>query len=138
MVAGTYEDFAGRLKEAIADQGGVSGAGKWLRGESLPGMENALLLATELGVCVEWLLTGRGPKKQPSSETVDLFYMVESLSPRERAIIARMLVYMSNSPPGRSFTYTEFLQIFKAAGASPADIARVAGPVQEGPKEVQS
>jgi hypothetical protein len=95
MVAVTRESFAGRLHEALADQGreergraaylakigrvSSTAAGKWLSGESLPGMENVVLVATELGVCVEWLLTGRGPKKPPSPRVVTLMNTVESL-----------------------------------------------------------
>jgi hypothetical protein len=38
-----------------------STAKKWKNG-GLPTMENAVALAEKLDVCVEWLLTGRGPK----------------------------------------------------------------------------
>ena len=45
-------------------------------GKKLPSMETALLIATKTGVCVEWLLSGRGPKHPPpsveSSDWLDL------------------------------------------------------------------
>ncbi len=34
----------------------------WRKGEKLPSMEKAQTIARVCGVCVEWLLTGRGPK----------------------------------------------------------------------------
>lgn len=37
-------------------------ARSWLNGENVPGMEKAIEVAMFFGVCVEWLLTGRGAK----------------------------------------------------------------------------
>lgn len=34
----------------------------WRTGQKLPAMETAQVIAKRCGVCVEWLLTGRGPK----------------------------------------------------------------------------
>jgi len=62
-------------------------------------------------------------------------HTVVSLPPREKALVERLLICAKNWPPERSFTYAEFIQMCKAAGFTPADIARVAGPVQEGLKE---
>jgi hypothetical protein len=39
------------------------GARKWLEGEGFPEMEKAIEIAISFNVCVEWLLTGRGPKR---------------------------------------------------------------------------
>lgn len=52
----------GRRKR-LSDELGVSGeaARKWLSGETIPSMENAVRLATLARVDVEWLLTGRKP-----------------------------------------------------------------------------
>lgn len=36
----------------------------YLNGEKLPSMGRAVAIASKLGVCVEWLLTGNGPKRQ--------------------------------------------------------------------------
>jgi len=36
------------------------GASKWLNGEAVPAMDNAIQLATLLRCNIEWLLTGRG------------------------------------------------------------------------------
>ena len=43
---------------------GVSGAmvSKYRAGEKLPSMATAIRIADKCGVCVEWLLTGRGTK----------------------------------------------------------------------------
>ena len=75
-----YQDFANRLERALTDAGytkarhknltevlsklfDVSGSTvhDWCKGRKLPGMDNAIMLGMTLGVCVEWLLTGRGP-----------------------------------------------------------------------------
>jgi transcriptional regulator with XRE-family HTH domain len=34
----------------------------WRKGDKLPAMETAQRIAKRCGICVEWLLTGRGPK----------------------------------------------------------------------------
>lgn len=71
-----YQGFALRFQEACFDASlpmaqnelgkhfGVSGTMAWnyLNGEKLPSMKNACAIATDLGVNVEWLLTGRGTK----------------------------------------------------------------------------
>lgn len=43
-------------------------------GEKLPSMEKAIEIASKLGVCVEWLLTGRGSKmpSKPPEEVIDI------------------------------------------------------------------
>lgn len=50
---------------------GISSPGfqKWFKGQSMPKMENACLIALRYQVCVEWLLTGRGDMKIKSSES---------------------------------------------------------------------
>lgn len=35
----------------------------WRHGKKCPTMKNALDIAVKLNVCVEWILTGRGPKR---------------------------------------------------------------------------
>jgi len=82
-VEGAYKTFADRLLEACRDSKrlpkpdergfnkalgkmagvGYKGAEKWVKGSGMPGMANASLLADKLGVRLEWLMTGRGPKK---------------------------------------------------------------------------
>ena len=76
-----YEGFGERLRLACEAAGvpatqpvlarlfGVSTTIIWhyLNGEKLPSMAKAVLIATKLGVCVEWLLTGRGPMHPPPS-----------------------------------------------------------------------
>lgn len=71
-----HPDFARRFKEACRDAKvpttqdalgkffGVSGVMVWnyYHGEKLPSMKTAIVIAQKLDICVEWLLTGRGPK----------------------------------------------------------------------------
>jgi hypothetical protein len=70
-------EFALRFNQAVAAAGlptaqvplgkrlGVSGpmARAYKTGEKLPAMSTAIRIANILNVCVEWLLTGRGPMK---------------------------------------------------------------------------
>lgn len=41
---------------------GQSSVTKWKTGKDTPKLPRAITMAMEHGVCVEWLLTGRGPK----------------------------------------------------------------------------
>jgi DNA-binding XRE family transcriptional regulator len=58
--------LAGVSQPAVSDWG--KGAG--------PELDKGIKLATQLGVCVEWLYTGRGPKRPAESQPAD-----EHLSP---------------------------------------------------------
>ena len=71
------QGFPDRLREACAEAGlattqpalarafDLSTTTIWhyLNGEKLPSMAKAIEIAGKLGVCVEWLLTGNGPKR---------------------------------------------------------------------------
>ena len=48
----------------------------WINGEKLPSMDTAIKIADKFGVCVEWLMTGKGSKRsneKPSSPILDKF-----------------------------------------------------------------
>lgn len=78
------QGFPERLREACVDAGlaatqpalarafGLSTTTIWhyLNGEKLPSMAKAIEIAGTLGVCVEWLLTGNGPKR--ASDVLDM------------------------------------------------------------------
>lgn len=71
-----HPDFMERFTTACREAGlplkqdelgpaiGVTGGMAWnyLRGMKLPSMERAIIIAEKTNVCVEWLMTGRGPK----------------------------------------------------------------------------
>lgn len=61
--AGYTKDRHKNLTDVLARTFNVSIAtvSNWRHGQKCPAMENALLIAVKLDVCVEWLLTGRGP-----------------------------------------------------------------------------
>lgn len=76
------ETFWDRLQEAMGDaemktdnltaaanliSAHYTAATKWRDG-GLPSMENAVTLAMKLGVCVQWLLTGDGPKRSTDAD----------------------------------------------------------------------
>lgn len=43
------------------------GVRKWLEGEGVPELTRVVEIAIKYGVCVEWLLTGRGEKQAPTT-----------------------------------------------------------------------
>lgn len=76
---------AGRQRRAwVATRFGVSveAARKWLVGESTPDTARLSEIATELGVNVDWLLTGRQPKRQGDARPARA-----SISPEAAALI---------------------------------------------------
>ncbi len=61
---------------------GYKGAEKWIKGESMPDMANATLLARALDVSLDWLMTGRPPKRigeaqQIGAREADVKYFVK-------------------------------------------------------------
>jgi hypothetical protein len=98
MRTGAHRTVWARIKEALEDkelpatqayaaikllnirQPSVS---DWNKPDRYPTIENAIELASKLGVCVEWLLTERGPKHpgRPDDEfAVALFRIWDELS----------------------------------------------------------
>jgi len=81
-----------RLQESMADKGletdnvtvaaaligkHQTAATKWKKG-GYPSMTNTVALAKELGVCVEWLLTGNGDKRPLESDQDDLQAVIDA------------------------------------------------------------
>lgn len=62
--------WASDRREDVGKRLGVSGPAVtyWWNGDRLPTMNQAIIIATEMGCCVEWLLTGRGPMRPLPSE----------------------------------------------------------------------
>lgn len=92
-----YPDFARRFKKAIdliglldtkhTDVGkelGVSGPmiHNYKTGKKLPSMDQAVTICLKTGVCVEWLMAGRGPMTT-DNYTIDDFW--DEMSNEERA-----------------------------------------------------
>ena len=73
-------------------------ARKWLLGQGLPELEQAIAIALWGNVHVEWLLTGRGPKSPGPipTESMVLDDMLRSLPARERHESIAMLRYEVN------------------------------------------
>ncbi|MCP5158514.1 MAG: hypothetical protein H6975_03700 [Gammaproteobacteria bacterium] len=83
-----HADFAVRLQHACRETQapdtmvalgrylGVSTTMAWnyWTGEKLPSMEKAIEISIKLGICVEWLLTGRGPQRplKPADQMIDV------------------------------------------------------------------
>jgi transcriptional regulator with XRE-family HTH domain len=68
----------------------------WRYGQKLPSMETAQIIAKRCGVCVEWLLTGRGPKypgipdKQVSRAANQIMQAIPELADNQVEILADM------------------------------------------------
>lgn len=62
-------------QQAVASQYSMTqqAVGEYVNKGSVPRMAKAIEIARDLRVCVEWLLTGQGPRK-PHGKLVDPFY----------------------------------------------------------------
>ena len=99
-----YLNYAKRLKELQNDKGiktqielsawmGFSKSiiSAWMRGEKIPSMDTALKIAEMFGVCVEWLLTGKGLKHPSDTPGLQNHINVASLTDDQRALINQMI-----------------------------------------------
>lgn len=69
---------------------------KWQWGDSLPTMENAILLAKKLNISVEWLLTGRGSRKPlsaPDADSEELLFLLSKMDSERRDDLMRFARY---------------------------------------------
>ncbi len=119
MTNGYKSAFWSRLAEAMTDKemkvtqksaGALidvsqTGARKWQE-DTLPSMENATLLADKLGVCVEWLYTGRGPKRP-----IDLYRMLDCATAVESWLVKQEFEH-DVSPEERESLYKFILDDF--------------------------
>ena len=109
-----YPEFADRFVTAIEeakpalparneDLGklfGVSGPmiSYWRQGDKLPSMDTAIKIANRCGVCVEWLLTGNGPKYPSTAEVAItqaaslVIRAIPELSDNQLELISRMVL----------------------------------------------
>jgi len=74
------------------------GARKWLEGEGMPSMAQAVLVAKELGVAFEWLMTGQGNKYVPealSEEAWLLAKLFNRLSPAGRQDLMNYAAFLA-------------------------------------------
>ncbi len=58
--------------------------------DGYPAMETAVRLASSLGICVEWLLTERGPKRPPDADNPTLGLLLSQLDDRQKARLAKL------------------------------------------------
>jgi len=91
-----YLDYAKRLKSLQVAQGiktqielsawmgfSKSIVSAWMRGEKIPSMDTALKIADMFGVCVEWLLTGKGLKHPDDTPVLQNYINVTDLTPAQ-------------------------------------------------------
>lgn len=63
----------------------------------MPTLDHVIQIAEKLGVCVEWLLTGRGPKKPLSPRTVAHMNTFDELVPDKQVTIQEVTVAFAQS-----------------------------------------
>lgn len=67
---------------------------KWFDGESIPDTEKIIELATWAGVCFEWLMTGRGPKRidelYPTKAIAHVAEIMQAMEPQQQYLVARL------------------------------------------------
>lgn len=88
---GAISDFWERLAEMVGPEfphknqkavGKLFGVGqsmitRWKTGKDTPALPRAIEIAKEYGVCVEWLLTGNGPKRPGDAPDPELGRLLE-------------------------------------------------------------
>lgn len=114
--AGVVQKFAGRQVE-VGKMFGVSqkGARKWLEGDGLPTLEKCVEIATRLDVTLEWLMTGRGPRRNgenvlqalppPDQQEAIDFIEFKLTKAYTGETLARYLVWLDRirrNPPGEA------------------------------------
>lgn len=74
----------------------------WKNAIKMPGLETAIDVALVLGVCVEWLLTGRGPKRpglpEEDGDGGDGLHLDISQLPHGQQVHLRALVHALQEP----------------------------------------
>ena len=75
-------------------------AWNYLNGDKLPAMDNAVKVAEVLGCCVEYLLTGRGPKRPPcDSVTIQGAELLNHSNVQIAQALVNNLLAMQESQP---------------------------------------
>lgn len=130
-------DFSKRLNEACDDMGlppkykarqvelarlfdvSPRGAAKWLEGESYPAVNKCSEIAKWSGVCFEWLMTGRGPKRfdeiYPTRAIAHVAEVMQAMAPAAQSKAAQMVDLLAQPAAGND------------AGADMHDKSRAAG-----------
>lgn len=87
---------------AIAKDLGVAQAavGKWKAGHGIK-LAHAMAVAYQTGTCVEWLLTGRGPKYPISNDTrtAEMCSLFEQLSEEDREEVLEFAKFRASRHP---------------------------------------
>ena len=108
-----YPDFAARFRQACREAQApqtLEALGRWLgvskamawnyrTGEKLPSMDKAIEIATKFNVCVEWLLTGRGPQRPPPPP--DAVLDISDLPDAQQDGLRALVESMKSRAPGR-------------------------------------
>ena len=106
-----------KTHKGLAKKFGVSSTMVWhyRNGEKKPSMDQAIKMSKILGINVQWLMTGEGPKRTPTSEEQNLIEWILSLSESERNALNTLLpADRKPSPPSPEELETQFfIQAYK-------------------------
>ena len=71
----------------------------WLNGKILPSLDTAIKLASKFDVCVEWLITGNGPKRSTDLINTKEILDLSKLSPENRLLVELMYTNLIKGQP---------------------------------------
>lgn len=76
---------------------------KWFDGEAIPETEKWIELAQWAGVCFEWLMTGRGPKRidelYPSRAIAHVAEVMQAMEPEQQYKASKMVDLLAQPAP---------------------------------------
>jgi len=89
----------------------------WINGEKLPSMDTALAISKKLNCCVEWLLTGNGPKYPGEESSIQHYINVTGITDDQRELVTQMIAqFVKNNPENENKTLTETKDIAIGGG----------------------
>ena len=74
----------------------------WLNGEKLPSMDTAIKIANKFGVCVEWLITGKGEKRPGEGINLQRVLDINDLSNEDAVFVSNLVAKLSQNKPEKT------------------------------------
>jgi len=76
----------------------------WLNGEKLPSMDTAIKIANKFGVCVEWLITGKGSVRPDDRVNLQRVIDITDLSDEDAVLVATLAAKLSQNKQNNHLT----------------------------------
>lgn len=112
-------EFSNRFRKLVADKGwgelnridlgkkiGTSStcATFYMNGDRLPAIDQARIISKLFNVCVEWLLTGKGPMRPGEENAHPLHKEIAALSPEQQAEVANFVQFVASKTTNKPLT----------------------------------